>query len=99
LANVRYTAVPVPPDLIPSLSKPQEQILWVGCSDSQITETDVLNVPRQEIFVHRNLGNKLSNGDTSSLSAIELCVQEMKVGHVIICGHYGCGLINDTNVD
>jgi carbonic anhydrase len=79
LANVDYTAVPVPPDFIPSLQTPQQQILWVGCSDSQIIETDTLNVPRQEFFVHRNLGNKLSNGDTSSLSAIELCVEVIQV--------------------
>ncbi|PSS08466.1 hypothetical protein M430DRAFT_128467 [Amorphotheca resinae ATCC 22711] len=94
LANVDYTAVPVPPDFIPSLQTPQQQILWVGCSDSQIIETDTLNVPRQEFFVHRNLGNKLSNGDTSSLSAIELCVEVIQVKHIIVCGHYGCGLIN-----
>jgi carbonic anhydrase len=79
LANVRYITVPVPADLIPSLPKPQEQIFWVGCSDSQVIETDVLNVPRQALFVHRNLGNKLSNGDTSSLSAIEFCVQDIQV--------------------
>jgi carbonic anhydrase len=79
LANVRYTAVPVPSDFIPTLPKPEEQILWVGCSDSQIIETDVLNVPRQELFVHRNLGNKLSNGDANSFSAIEHCVQGIQV--------------------
>jgi carbonic anhydrase len=81
LTNVEYTAVPVSSDLIPSLpqSQVQEQIFWVGCSDSQIIETDVLNVPRQEIFVHRNLGNKLSNGDISSLGALEFCVQDKKV--------------------
>lgn len=86
LANVKYTTSPVSSDLIPSLPKPQpqQQILWVGCSDSQIIETDVLNVPRQEFFVHRNLGNKLSIGDTSCLSAIELCVEVLQV-HCIFC--------------
>lgn len=79
LANVEYTAVPVSSDLIPSLQKPQEQIFWVGCSDSQIIETDILSVPRHELFVHRNLGNKLSNGDISSLGALEFCVQDMQV--------------------
>jgi carbonic anhydrase len=79
LENVRYTAVPVPSDFIPSFPKLQEQILWVGCSDSQIIETNVLNVPRQELFVLRNLGNKLSNGDISSLSGIEFCVEDIQV--------------------
>jgi carbonic anhydrase len=81
LKNVEYTAVPVSSNLIPSLSKPQEQeqIFWVGCSDSHIVETDILDVPRQELFVHRNLGNKLSNGDISSLGALEFCVQDKQV--------------------
>jgi carbonic anhydrase len=79
LADVVYTTVPVASDLIPSLPRAQQQILWVGCSDSQTIETDVLNVPREELFVHRDPGNKLSKGDTSSLSAIELCVQVLQV--------------------
>jgi carbonic anhydrase len=79
LANVRYTAVPVFSNMIQSIPNREEQILWVGCSDSHIDETDVLNVPRQELFVHRNLGNKLSNGDTSSLGAIEFCIQDIEV--------------------
>lgn len=84
LANVVYTAAPVPSDFIPSLEKAQQQILWVGCSDSQTIETDALNVPRQELFVHRDLGNQLSNGDTSSLSAIEVCVEDLQV-YKILC--------------
>lgn len=78
LTNVQYTTTVVPPDLIASLPRPQEQILWIGCSDSQVVETDVLNVPRNELFVHRNLANMLSNGDTSSLSAIEFCVEDIQ---------------------
>lgn len=86
LANVRYTAVPVLSNMIKSIPSREEQILWVGCSDSHIDETDVLDVPRQELFVHRNLGNKLSNGDTSSLGAIEFCVKNIEVRfHVAIC--------------
>ena len=113
---MRYKVVPVSSGLIPSLPARQEQqILWIGCSDSQITDTDVPDVSRREFFVHRNLGNKLSNGDTSSRSAIDFCVQDIhvdlaplltmrlleqklffQVRHVIICGHYGCGLINTS---
>ena len=79
LANVVYTTAPVLSDLIPLLPNPLQQILWVGCSDSQTIETDTLNVTRQQLFVHRNLGNKLSNGDTSSLSAMQACVEVLQV--------------------
>lgn len=57
-------------------------ILWVGCSDSSILETDVLDVPRDEMFVHRNLGHVLSNGDLSTMSALEWCVELLKVGGI-----------------
>ncbi|KAH9205410.1 hypothetical protein DL95DRAFT_491221 [Leptodontidium sp. 2 PMI_412] len=56
LANVVYTTAPARSDLIPSLPKPEQQILWVGCSNSQTIETDALSIPRQELFVYRNLG-------------------------------------------
>ncbi|RDL37975.1 uncharacterized protein BP5553_05408 [Venustampulla echinocandica] len=68
-------------------------ILWVGCSDSSILETDVLDVPRDEMFVHRNLGHVLSNGDLSTLSALEWCVELLKVDHIVVCGHHGCSLV------
>ncbi|KAH8807971.1 carbonic anhydrase [Xylogone sp. PMI_703] len=108
LSSVRYHTEVVPTNYI-SLPSPSthehleafdEKILWVGCSDSNINETDILDVPRDELFVHRNLGNQLSNGDVSSLCAVQVCVDEMQVRHIIVCGHYGCGLINeagDTN--
>jgi len=65
----------------------------VGCSDSLISETDSLGVDREEIFVHRNLGNLLSNEDLSSQSAIAWGVDLLKVDHVVVCGHYDCALI------
>ena len=74
-----YTIAPVPRDLIPSTSTKKAQILWVGCSDSWITETQTLDVMAEETFVHRNLGNVLSNGDLSSESAIQYAVELLKV--------------------
>lgn len=92
LSSARYHTEPVPsncvvlpsqststsPPAIPSLFG-NERVFWVGCSDSSISETDAIDVPRDEIFVHRNLGNQLSHSDLSSLSALELCVEQMQV--------------------
>lgn len=66
---------PNPPEPVSKI-----RILWVGCSDSSILETDCLGVEmREEMFVHRNLGNILSNGDLSTESALEWCVELLKV--------------------
>ncbi|KUJ06600.1 carbonic anhydrase [Mollisia scopiformis] len=95
LVKKQYRTVPLEGDFIqPSKIEGKEQILWVGCSDSSVEETDVLDVPREEIFVHRNLGNIISNGDLSSESAIEWCLDLLKVKHIIVCGHYDCALID-----
>ncbi len=75
----QYTAVPVRKDIIPSSGEPVPQILWVGCSDSLILETEALGVLPEEIFVHRNFGNILSNGDLSSKSAVAWAVELLKV--------------------
>ncbi len=75
-----YTVDPIPRSFIASNGKTQAQILWIGCSDSSILETDCLGVEmREEMFVHRNLGNILSNGDLSTESALEWCVGLLKV--------------------
>jgi len=78
-ASKSYVVLPVPKDLIPSQGFANAQILWVGCSDSWITETSALDVLPEETFVHRNLGNVMSNGDLSSESAIAYCVDLLKV--------------------
>lgn len=92
-----YTTVPLPRDFIPSSGSPTPQILWVGCSDSLIIETETLDLLPQELFVHRNLGNILSNGDLSSLSAIEWAIGLLGVKHVVICGHYECMLLREPD--
>ena len=75
----RYAVRPVPRDLVPATGASAAQILWVGCSDSWITETAALDVPPRETFVHRNLGSVVSNGDLSSASAIAYCVELLEV--------------------
>ncbi|KAG9237309.1 carbonic anhydrase [Amylocarpus encephaloides] len=92
-----YTTRPVPRDLIASspssATEGKPHILWVGCSDSSVMETEALGVGRDEMFVHRNLGHLLSNGDLSSRSAVEWSVELLKVDHIVVCGHYGCAMI------
>jgi len=93
VVHKKYTVEPLARGFIPSIGEPKAQILWVGCSDSWITETDALDVLPEETFVHRNLGSIVSNGDLSSQSAIAYAVDLLKVKHIVICGHYDCGLI------
>jgi len=94
-----YDVVPLERDLIPSRGVKKEHIMWVGCSDSLILETETLGVLSEELFVHRNLGNILSNEDLSSVSAVEWCVDIIKVDHIIVCGHYDCVLIREDADD
>jgi carbonic anhydrase len=75
----QYDILPVPLSFIPSNGIAKPQILWVGCSDSLTLETSTLDVLPEEIFVHRNLGNILSNGDLSSESAVAWSVDLLKV--------------------
>jgi carbonic anhydrase len=75
----QYSTLPVPRDFILSSGTPTSQILWVGCSDSFIIETETLDVLPEEIFVHRNLGNILHNRDLSSESALDWCLNLLKV--------------------
>ncbi|PQE07441.1 carbonic anhydrase protein [Rutstroemia sp. NJR-2017a BBW] len=107
LPQKAYTVQPVPPNYL-TLSNPstddateeKEKVLWIGCSDSLVSETDSLtNINRSDIFVHRNLGNRVSVGDVSSGSALEWCVEGLKVQHIIVCGHYDCHLLSESKSD
>jgi len=75
----KYNVLPLSRTHIQSNQIAKPHILWVGCSDSLISETQSLAVDSEEIFVHRNLGNIVSNGDLSSQSAIEWCLDILKV--------------------